>query len=346
MRLQDFEYTVPTELIAQQPIEPRDHSRLFYYERRQDSSDHDVFCNIDQYLGSGDVLVFNNTKVFPARLLGKKVTGGEVEVFLLRDFGGGMWQVMLDGARRTIGTEITIAPGFSCEVVSRGIGSVWMVQFSVSSERLWELIYAYGTVPLPPYIQKATTLNAYQTSYAQHVGSVAAPTAGFHFTPALIQKLQANGVGIEYVTLHVGLGTFAPVYEEDITQHHIHAEWSAIDEVTATRLNHAKQANKRIIAVGTTSVRTLEHFTDRDDLLHAGHDWTSLFIYPGYEFKFIDGMITNFHVPRSSLMMLVAAFLTDQADPQSGIKKLQELYQQAIEMQYRFYSYGDAMLLV
>ena len=268
-----------------------------------------------------------------------------LKFFLLRDFGGGMWQVMLGGARRKVGTTISIADGFFCEVVSRGRDNVWMVQFNMIDEDLWRAVYQYGKVPLPPYIKQETTLQQYQTSYAQHVGSVAAPTAGFHFTHSLLDSLVTTGVQVEYVTLHVGLGTFAPVQDDDITEHHIHAEWGAVDEATADRLNQAKQAGKRIIAVGTTSVRTLEHFSDSTGTLYPGRDWTNLFIYPGYTFSFVDGIITNFHLPKSSLIMLVAAFLAQGKDPDDGIKKVRKLYEQAIEMKYRFFSYGDSTFI-
>ena len=346
MKLKQFDYELPAALIAQEPVEPRDHSRLFCFDRSTQQVSHNRFYNIANYLQKGDVLVLNNTKVFPARLMGKKRTGGKVEVFLLRDFGRGMWQVLLSGARRKVGTHIQFAPRFNCDVVSRGTGTIWMVQFNVIAEELWKQIYEHGHVPLPPYIKKPTTLDEYQTTYAQHVGSVAAPTAGFHFTPAVLKKLANLGVSIEYVTLHVGLGTFAPVTSENITEHNIHSEWGSIDFETAERLSAVKQAGGRIIAVGTTSVRTLEYFSDTQGKIYAGRDWIDLFIYPGYDFKCIDGMVTNFHLPKSSLIMLVAALLADSGNPRSGIEKVQQLYQQAIKEQYRFFSYGDGMLII
>ncbi len=346
MQLSDFDYNLPSELIAQEPVYPRDHSRLFVYDRKLDKISHNYFYNLPNFLQKGDVLVVNNTKVFPARLKGKKKTGGKLEIFLLKEKANRIWQVMIGGAKRKIGDTVDFGPGFSCVLVEReGNGETWLVEFSVSEQDLYKYIDKYGEVPLPPYIHKPSSHKEYQTVYAKHRGSVAAPTAGFHFTNKLLEDLTNTGIDIVNITLHVGLGTFAPVVTDDITKHKMHAEWGSIDEATADFLNKAKADNRRVIAVGTTSVRTLETFSNDDGVIMAQEKWINTFIYPGVDFKFVEGIITNFHLPKSTLLMLVSAFLAQNKKPSQGIDILQRLYAEAIEEKYRFYSYGDGMFI-
>lgn len=346
MKLERFNYELPEELIAQEPVYPRDHSRLFVYDRRLERVTHRHFYNLPSMLTKNDMLVVNNTKVFPARLLGYKDTGGKIEVFLLREYAPGMWQVLIGGGRRKVGTVIKFTDQFQCEVVGKNRENVWLVAFNVHGQEFWQYITAYGQVPLPPYIKKPSTIAEYQTAYACETGSVAAPTAGFHFTDGLLAELKQRGVQIEEVTLHVGLGTFAGVTTERVEDHFMHSEWGQISAETAAKLNHAKGQGKRIIAVGTTSVRTLEYFTNDAGLLKSGGAWINLFIYPGYTYRFVQGIVTNFHLPKSTLLMLVAAFLSQQKKPDDGIALLHKIYQEAISQKYRFYSYGDGMLLL
>jgi len=366
MKLSDFDYHLPKELIAQSPATPRDHSRLMILDRQKKTISHRHFYNIVDYLKKGDVLVLNNTKVFPARLIGKrKDTGGKVEVFLLKKSklkvqkskvrvkvqksAGEVWEVLIGNQRKKIGQIISFGHSLKCQIIKRIDESVWLVEFNKSGKILEKLIDRLGQVPVPPYIKtqdsRLKTQNLrdqYQTVYAKYQGSVAGPTAGFHFTKSLIFKLRKNGIQIEYVTLHVGLGTFAPVKVNDITKHQMHSEWASIDKKTAQRLNRAKQEGRRIIAVGTTSARTLEAFSGIMGRLRINSrlpgKWTDIFIYPGYQFKFIDCLITNFHLPRSTLLMLISAL----ADKNFVFKA----YRQAIKKKYRFYSFGDAMIVV
>lgn len=346
MRLTDFDFHLPEQLIAQEPVYPRDHSRLFVYDRSHDIVSHKQYFDLANMLSERDVLVVNNTKVFPARLIGYKKTGAKVEVFLVRQHGSGLWQVLLGkGGKKRVGQEIIFNDAFKCTIVGKNTEQVWLVQFNLYGKEFWQQVYAYGQVPLPPYIKRPSTLQEYQTAYAEIQGSVAAPTAGFHFTDDLLQKLQARGVTITNITLHVGLGTFASVTTEDITQHHMHAEWGEVSKETAHVLQTAQQAGKRIIAVGTTSARTLESFVDNKGLIQAGDEWIDLFMYPGYTFRAVSGLITNFHLPKSTLIMLVAAFLGQQKTPEQGVELVHKLYKEAIEHNYRFYSFGDGMFL-
>ncbi len=346
MRLDLFAYDLPSELIAQKPVSPRDRSRLFIYERDVDKVSHRHFFDLPDILIPGDVLVFNNTKVFPARLLGrKKTSGGKVEVFLLRELDEGIWEVLLGGKRLKESSDLIFSKNLFGRIVKNS-GKTWIFEFNLTGKVFWHEIDKIGHVPVPPYIKRESNMKEYQTVFAKEKGSVAAPTAGLHFTKRLLKALEKNGIKIEYITLHVGLGTFASVETREIENHRMHAEWARLDERTAENLNMAKMENRRIIGVGTTSVRTLESFCDDAGKLVPQAKWVDTFIYPGIEFKFIDAMITNFHLPKSTLLMLLAAFLAQNKKPQDGIEIFQRLYKQAITEKYRFYSYGDGMLIL
>jgi len=347
MNLSDFDYHLPVELIAQTPTKPRDHSRLFVYNRLQDKISHKHFYDIISYLKPGDVLVLNNTKVFPARLIGKKETGGRVEVFLLKQTGN-IWQVLI-GGKTKCDTKIRVSASLYCTVLKKNTDNTWEVKFNLLGKAFWQAVYTIGEAPTPPYIKPISNLKEYQTVFAKKQGSVAAPTAGFHFSQKLITKLKKQGITILYITLHVGLGTFEPVKVERITQHVMHAEWGEINLTTAKKINQAIKDNRRIISVGTTSTRTLEAFAyarGNKHYIKSGNKWITTFIYPGYKFKIVNALITNFHLPKSTLIMLVAAFLSQKTNKISGIKKIHELYQIAIKKKYRFYSFGDGMFIL
>jgi len=339
MKLNDFDYYLPKNLIAQKPVKPRDHSRLLVFSRNSDKIEHKHFYDIIDYLRAGDVLILNNTKVMPARLIGKKAdSGGKIEVFLLNKVKNNIWQCLIGGKKRKENLRVEFAAGLKAEVLKNNQDGTWNVKFNKTGSALMKLVEKIGRVPLPPYIkrtskQKNDKIN-YQTVYANDtkLGSVAAPTAGFHFTKKLIKKLKAKGVQFEYITLHVGLGTFAPVKVDDITKHKMHAEWVEISKKTLANIIRAKKEGRRVIAVGTTSVRTLE------SALKNYSFWTDIFIYPGYKFKIVDSMITNFHLPKSTLLMLVSAF--------AGRGEIKKAYQTAVKKKYRFFSYGDAMLII
>lgn len=335
MRVSSFDYQLPPELIAQSPVKPRDHSRLLVYNIKSREIIHDYFYNLGRYLQPDDILVFNDTRVFPARLFGKKDTGGVLEVFLLRPVKGNIWEVLIGGKVRRVGLNITFAKGLKCEVIKGLPDGIWQVRFNKTPRRVFGFANLIGSTPLPPYIKRASKPSDYQTIYAKKVGSVAAPTAGFHFTKKLLVKLKKKGIKFENVTLHVGFGTFQPVKVENIEDHKIHSEYAEIDSVTAKRLIKAKKEGGRIVAVGTTTVRTLETFFDGKNKKKSG--WINTFIYPGYRFKFVDAMITNFHLPKSSLLMLVSAF--------AGRKEILRVYNTAVKKKYRFYSFGDGMLI-
>lgn len=358
MRLSEFDFNLPKNLIAQKPASPRDTCRLMVLNREKQSIRHDWFYNLGKYLKSGDVLVLNNSKVLPARLMGKKDTGGKVEVLLLRQITASAWQCLIGFVpiRQQIGLKINFGKKLSGQIIKR-VGDMAVVRFNLSGVKLMEQILKIGQAPTPPYIkikdQKSKIKNWYQTVYAKKLGSVAAPTAGMHFTNKLLAKLKKMGVQIEYITLHVGLGTFQPVKVDDIKKHKMHAEYFELDKKTAERLNAAKRAGRRIVACGTTTVRVLEHcaklFPERSAAKSKGglrqaqaiiiprSGETDIFIYPGYKFKFVDTLLTNFHVPKSTLIMLVAAF--------AGKKYIDKAYKIAIKKKYRFYSFGDAMLI-
>ncbi|HNW96644.1 MAG TPA: tRNA preQ1(34) S-adenosylmethionine ribosyltransferase-isomerase QueA [Candidatus Paceibacterota bacterium] len=359
MKLQDFDYNLPKELIAQKPICPRDYSRLLVLDKLQRQISHHCFCDIGSFLRKNDVLVLNNTKVIPARLIGKKIgTGGKVEVFLIRpkikDLKKYSWPyewVAIGGPKLYLGQKIDFGKSLKGEIIEI-LGQERIIKFNKKGELLKKIIFQIGQTPIPPYIKspdKGSKLQKeYQTVFAKYLGSVAAPTAGFHFTPRLLKQLQKQGVKIEYVTLHVGLGTFQPVKEGDIEKHKMHSEWAMIDNAVAKRLNQYKKKGQRIISVGTTACRTLESFCDKKGELKSGAKFTDIFIYPGYNFRFVDGLITNFHLPKSTLLMLVSAFANQlsSAKASEGIKLIKKAYQEAIKNKYRFYSFGDAMLIV
>ncbi len=342
MLKKDFWYDLPKELIAQEPAEPRDAARLMVLDRRSDAIRHAVFHDLPQYLEKDDLLVVNNSKVLPARLLGTKVpTGAVCELLLLRQVKGDTWECLArPGKRLHTGTEITFGDGTLTAVVdeTRPDGNK-LVTFTYDTETLYEKLDAFGKMPLPPYITKQLEdQSQYQTVYAKELGSAAAPTAGLHFTPELLDTLRQNGVQIAEVTLHVGLGTFRPVSEEEITDHQMHSEWYSVSEETAAAINAARAARHRVIAVGTTSCRTLEAVWAQYGKIVPCSGNTDIFIYPGIELHAIDGLITNFHLPESTLIMLISAFY--------GYEKTMAAYKVAVQEKYRFFSFGDAMLIL
>ena len=340
--LSDFDYSLPAELIAQEPVNPRDAARLLIINKTNKKLEHKKFSDIVDYLEKGDVLVVNDSKVFPARLFGhKKNTGGAVEVFLHKKITENTWECLL-GGRVNEGLVIELAPNFEAVIKTNNLDGTWQVEFNKTGANFFTAISKIGHLPLPPYIkrpkdQKEDKRN-YQTVYAsaEKVGSVAAPTAGLHFTPRLLKKIKEKGVLIERVTLHVGLGTFSSVKTENILNHKMHSEFVEIDKSTAFRLKKAKKLNKRIIAVGTTSARTLESW-GRAGFPDKYSAWTDIFIYPGYKFTVATALITNFHLPKSTLLMLVSAL--------AGKKLTEQAYLVAVNDKYRFFSYGDAMFI-
>lgn len=341
MEISLFGYNLPTKLIAQKPSVPRDHSRLLIYDKKRNKVRHEHFYNLPKYLNKNDVLVFNNTKVFPARIIGNKSTGGQVEVLLLRMMNNGNWEAMVRSRKPKPGLKLRFKRGLVGVLVERLSEKTWRIKFNFENDKFLAILDKIGQPPIPPYIhvgdpQSKKLKEQYQTVYAEHLGSAAAPTAGLHFTKKLLTKIKKLGCQIEFVTLHVGLGTFEPVNTENIEEYKIHEEWASIDKKTRNRLLEAKKHGRRIVAVGTTSVRTLEHFYCSNNQSKQT-DNVNIFIYPGYKFKFIDAMITNFHLPKSTLLMLVSAFI--------GRKKTLELYQKAIRLKYRFFSFGDAMFI-
>jgi S-adenosylmethionine:tRNA ribosyltransferase-isomerase len=343
MKTSDFDYSLPPELIAQTPIEPRDHSRLMVVDRHAHSLQHRRFFEIVDYLQAGDVLVFNDSRVIPARLSGKKAeSGGKLEILLLQRLSPNVWQSLVRPARRVkVGTRMEITGGsanglkVTAEVTGSGEGGTREITFS-DERRLPQL----GQIALPPYIHTPLAdPERYQTVYARTDGSVAAPTAGLHFTPELIARISDKGVRGCFVTLHVGLDTFQPVREEDPREHRIHQEYGVLSPETASELSRAKAEGRRVICVGTTSVRLVEAVAQASPTsLKPFAGWVNLFIMPGYQFRMVDAMITNFHLPRTTLMMLVSAF--------AGRDFILQAYQEAIAQRYRFYSFGDAMVIL
>lgn len=340
MKTSDFDYELPEELIAQHPAAQRDHSRLLVMDKYTGAVEHRVFRDIVNYLHAGDVLVLNNTKVIPARIFGVKEGGtAKIEVLLLKrdDDLPNTWEVLVHpGKRAKVGTVIDFGEGrLKGEVIANtSAGRKVTFHFDGIFE---EILEELGTMPLPPYIhEQLEDQNRYQTVYAKVDGSAAAPTAGLHFTTELLETLRQNGIEIEEVLLHVGLGTFKPVSEEDIEDHEMHSEYYEISQETADRINKAKAEGRRIISVGTTSTRALESAA-KDGRLQAGSGWTNIFIYPGYKWQIIDGLITNFHLPKSTLMMLVSAFSTRE--------HILAAYKEAVAQRYRFFSFGDAMFI-
>lgn len=341
MKLSDFDFHLPEELIAQRPVEPRDASRLMMIPRDGGALMHRHFRDLPQYLNPGDALVLNETRVLPARLLGEREgTGGAVEVLLLKRIDRDRWECLVKpGKKARPGQRISFGGGLLVATVLEAteVGGR-VIQFAY--EGIFEAILEQlGQMPLPPYIhERLEDPERYQTVFARESGSAAAPTAGLHFTPELLDQLRAKGVQIEKLLLHVGLGTFRPVNVEEVTEHKMHSEFYTLTPETADRLNRVRAAGGRIIAVGTTSVRTLETVASEDGLIKPGQGWTDIFIYPGYRFKAVDGMITNFHLPKSSLLMLVSAF--------AGRERMLQAYSDAVADRYRFFSFGDAMLLL
>ncbi len=363
MKIQEFDYHLPPELIAQHPLPDRDQSRLFVVKRREKLWEHRIFADLPQYLLPGDLLVINDTKVMPVRLLGRKKNGGKIEILLIKEIKNGdqigaktanspilnkwpnLWQCLVKNSWKVRENTLVIfkeeLQALLLHPISPGL---WLIGFPEGvdlKKRLWEI----GFPPLPPYIKrngdprkKEEDLMRYQTVYAQHEGSIAAPTAGLHFTPELLQRVKERGVSVLPVTLHVGLGTFLPVKKEEVENHQIPAESFVIPEATAAAINRARSSKQRIIAVGTTVTRALESALTEDGKVKPGPGETNLFILPGYKFRIIDCLITNFHLPRSTLLMLVYAF--------GGKELMQAAYAEAIRERYRFYSYGDAMFII
>ena len=340
MNVKDFYYDLPEELIAQDPLEDRSSSRLMLVDKETGEVSHSVFKNINDYLNPGDCLVINDTKVLPARLMGvRENTGASIEVLLLKRKEKNCWETLVKpGKKAKPGTKIIFGDGLLVgevmDIVEEGNRIIHFEYEGIFEEILDQL----GQMPLPPYItHQLQDKNRYQTVYAREEGSAAAPTAGLHFTKELLEQIRAKGVEIAHVTLHVGLGTFRPVKVENVLEHHMHSEYYCIEEAEAEKINAAKQNGKRVIAVGTTSTRTLETAAGEDGTIHACSGWTDIFIYPGYQFKIIDALITNFHLPESTLVMLVSAL--------AGREHVLHAYEVAVQEKYRFFSFGDAMFL-
>lgn len=340
MKKSDFYFDLPERLIAQHPLEQRDASRLLVLNRADGSVTHRHFRDLIEYVQPGDCIVFNNSRVIPARLMGHAVgRTTPIEVLLLTDKGDGLWECLTRPGRKTReGVELTFGDGMLTATVEKvQSDGNRLIRFHYEGIFL-EILDQLGTMPLPPYIkEKLEDQERYQTVYSKTPGSAAAPTAGLHFTDEMLDALQNKGVKLAFVTLHVGLGTFRPVKEEEITDHVMHSEFYMMDEATAEQINSTRKAGGKIWAVGTTASRTLETIADEDGLVRAQSGWTDIFIYPGYRFKAVDHLVTNFHLPESTLMMLISAFASREM--------VMEAYRQAIEQEYRFFSFGDSMLL-
>lgn len=337
MLVTDFDYDLPQELIAQHPMEPRDHSRLLVVDKKTGEIEHKHFYDLVNYLKPGDVLVFNDTRVIPARLHGTKDTGAHVEVFLLTRRDANDWEVLVrPGKKLQVGAKINFSDELSCEVIEHTDFGGRVVRFKYDGI-FEEILDRLGETPLPPYITAPLEdKERYQTVYNRERGSAAAPTAGLHFTKELLQKIKDIGCEEVFVTLHVGLGTFRPVSEAKIEDHKMHKEFYTVSQEAADAVNKAKAEGRRIIAVGTTAVRTLEA-AGADGQLHAGSSWTNIFIYPGYKFRLVDDLVTNFHLPQSTLLMLVSTLSTREI--------MLQTYKKAVEEKYRFFSFGDAMFI-
>ena len=338
MKVELFDYHLPRELIAQKPIEPRDKSRLMVLDRRTGKIEHRYFYNIVEYLIPGDLLVLNNTKVIPARLIGRKVTGAKVEILLLNEVGDGKWRVMVKPGRKLrIGTRV-LFDGMEAVIIDRLRDGTRVVEFSERGEKFWNTINRIGMIPLPPYItEDLKDEGRYQTVYAKESGAVASPTAGLHFTHELLGKLRSKGIRIAEITLHVGIGTFRPITVEEVENHVMDREWCKVPKETVKMIEETKSSNGRIVAVGTTVVRTLETMARQKEMKEYS-GWTDLFIYPPFEFKLVDILVTNFHLPRSTLLLLVSAF--------AGREFIMMAYEEAVKRRYRFFSFGDAMLIL
>lgn len=341
MKTSDFYYALPEELIAQDPLEDRSSSRLLVLNKETGEREHRVFKDIIEYLKPGDCLVINDTKVIPARLIGERVgTGAKIEVLLLKRKENDIWETLVrPGKKMKVGAQVSFGNGLlTGEVIDVVEEGNRLIQFRYEGI-FEEVLDQLGQMPLPPYItHQLKDRDRYNTVYAAHEGSAAAPTAGLHFTPELLEQIQKKGVDIARVTLHVGLGTFRPVKVEDVTDHHMHSEFYQIDEEAAEKINRAKNGGGRVICVGTTSCRTIESAAAEDGHLEPCSGWTEIFIYPGYQFKVLDCLITNFHLPESTLIMLVSAI--------AGREHVLEAYEEAVKERYRFFSFGDAMFIV
>lgn len=340
MKTSDFAYELPEELIAQDPLEDRSSSRLLHLSICDGSIEHKKFTDVIEYLDQGDCLVINNSKVIPARLYGQREdTGAMIELLLLKRKSADVWETLVKpGKKCRVGARFVFGDGLlKGEVIDIVEEGNRLIRFEFDGI-FEEILDKLGEMPLPPYItHKLKDKNRYQTVYAKDPGSAAAPTAGLHFTEELLEKIRKKGVNIAHVTLHVGLGTFRPVKVDDVTQHHMHSEFYIIEEDQAELINSAKKSGGRVICVGTTSCRTIESAADENGILKSGSGWTDIFIYPGYEFKIMDGLITNFHLPESTLIMLVSAF--------AGKDKVMRAYEEAVRERYRFFSFGDAMII-
>ena len=339
MKVSEFNYKLPEELIAQTPIEKRDESRLMILDKKTGELEHKTFKDIIDYLEPGDCLVRNNTRVMPARIYGKKETGAKIEFLLLKNLEGDIWETIVrPGNKLHIGTKVILGDGLLvAEVLEVMPGGTRKVKFSYNGI-FNEILDKIGLMPLPPYIHEELKDNGrYQTVYAKYNGSAAAPTAGLHFTPELLRKIEEKGVKIANVTLHVGIGTFRPVKEETVEAHEMHSEHFYIKQEDVEKINKTKKQGKRVIAVGTTSCRVLETIADKNGLVKETEGDTQIFIYPGYEFKCLDSLITNFHLPQSTLLMLVSAL--------AGRENILEAYKEAVKERYRFFSFGDAMFI-
>ena len=339
MKVSDFNYDLPEELIAQTPIEKRDESRLMILDRKEQTIEHKKFKDIIDYLEPGDCLVRNNTKVIPARIYGKKETGANVEFLLLNNIEGDIWEsIVRPGNKLHVGTKVIFGDGIlKAEILDIMPGGTRKVKFSYKGI-FNEILDKIGLMPLPPYIhEELKEKDRYQKVYAKYEGSAAAPTAGLHFTPELLKKIEEKGIKIANVTLHVGIGTFRPVKEENVENHEMHTEHFYIKQEDVEKINETKKAGKRVIAVGTTSCRVLETIADENGLVKETEEDTKIFIYPGYKFKCLDGLITNFHLPQSTLLMLVSAL--------AGKDYIMRAYEEAVKEKYRFFSFGDAMFI-
>lgn len=341
MKVTDYYFDLPQEQIAQDPLEDRSSSRLLVLDKETGEYSHHVFREITEFLKPGDCLVLNNTKVIPARLFGEKEgTQAKIEILLLKRKENDVWETLVKpGKKAKVGTKIIFGGGLLVgEVIDIVEDGNRLIKFTYEGI-FEEILDQLGQMPLPPYItHQLKDKNRYQTVYAKYDGSAAAPTAGLHFTKELLEKVKEKGVNIAHVTLHVGLGTFRPVKVDDVESHHMHSEFYIVEEDQAKLINDTKKAGKRVISVGTTSCRTLESATGEDGILRSGSGWTEIFIYPGYKFKMIDGLITNFHLPESTLLMLVSAL--------AGKENIMRAYETAVQERYRFFSFGDAMLII
>lgn len=338
MDISDFDYDLPEERIAQLPVEPRDSSRLMVLDPSNHTIEHQRFFQLGDFLKQGDLLIFNDTRVIPARLIGTRDTGGKVEVFLLRQIDRDQWEALVKpGKKMRIGSVVHFGEELSCEIIAHTDFGGRIVRF-IYEGIFEEILDRLGNMPLPPYIhEKLEDRERYQTIYSRVKGSAAAPTAGLHFTESLMEELRRKGVQFGFITLHVGLGTFRPVHVDTIEDHVMHSEFYSVPTDTAELIRLAKKDGRRVVAVGTTSIRTLEAAASSTGTVEAGSGWTNIFIYPGYEFKVVDAVITNFHLPKSTLIMLISAF--------AGRAFTLEAYRTAVAEEYRFFSFGDAMLI-